>query len=272
MKNILLVMLVLFTLLVYGCSSTDYNQDSLHENVPVENNNEFLATVGKVNNLSIVTEEISYYENVSGYYAKPLEEGDYPGLILIHEWWGLNDNIKDMADVLASEGYRVFAVDLYYGVVAQNSSQASQLSSSVNTDQAIMNMESAVNFLREQGATSVGSMGWCFGGQKSAELSVSEVNLDATVIYYGNLPSNQSEVSNIDSPVLGIFGFEDPVVPVQNVEQFEDQLNSLDIDNQIHIYQGAGHAFANPSREGFLVNETRDSWSKTLEFLSNNLN
>ncbi|MCL5018430.1 MAG: dienelactone hydrolase family protein [Candidatus Pacearchaeota archaeon] len=219
---------------------------------------------------SVAANEIKY-NNVEGYIARPTKIGTFPGVVMIHEWWGLNENIKEMAEKLASQGYVVLAVDLFNGKVAQNSQEALEMVSSLNKEEAIENMKDAVSFLKDkQDVSGVASLGWCFGGGQSLQLSLNE-NLDATVIYYGSLVTEQQELSKIESPVLGIFGAEDTSIPVESVYQFETALNELGIENEIYIYDGVGHAFANPSGMNYAPEETKDAWQKTLSFLEKNL-
>lgn len=215
---------------------------------------------------------VNYFEDTSGYLARPKKGGAYPGVIMIHEWWGLNDNIRDMARMLAARGYVVLAVDLYDGKVATTSDEARNLTSSLNQSRAIENMRSALAYLREEGnATKTASMGWCFGGGQSLQVSMSGEDLDATVIYYGNVNANESQLSAIDWPVLGIFGENDTGIPPSAVNAFEARLDSLGIENEIYIYPGVGHAFANPSGMNYAPEETKDAWNKTLSFLERHL-
>ncbi len=225
----------------------------------------------RVINYTVQSEEISYYPHANGYSAKPQENGSYPGIIMIHEWWGLNENIQRMARDLASQGYNVLAVDLYNGQVAQDPEKAMQLSSSLNQSEALANMQAAVSYLKnEQNTSKIASLGWCFGGGQSLQLSLN-ADLDATVIYYGSLVTNQTQLSRITHPVLGIFGSNDTVIPLQTVKEFNSSLNELDIDHEIYIYTGLGHAFANPRGDNYAPNETRDAWDKTITFLNNQL-
>jgi carboxymethylenebutenolidase len=210
---------------------------------------------------------------VQGFVARPKEEGDYPGVVMIHEWWGLNDNIREMAMILAKEGYVVFAVDLYNGEVAADSSIAMQLSQMARNDSngTIQDMRNAVDYLKvveEVDATA--ALGWCFGGGQALRLSVNEAT-DATVIYYGMLINDTSQLENLDGPVLGFFGAKDTSIPVESVNQFKSDLDSLGIPNEIYIYPNVGHAFANPSGANYAPNETMDSWNKTVMFLNENL-
>jgi carboxymethylenebutenolidase len=194
---------------------------------------------------------------------------------MIHEWWGLNENIEHMADILAGHGYVVFAVDLYDGRVATNSSQAAELSGKVrnNPDEAVGKMSRAVTGLRDLPSTTnqVASLGWCFGGGQSLQLSLSEADLNATVIYYGTLATDEETLQRIDAPVLGIFGAEDQVVGIESVRAFNETLDELGVDHEVYVYEGAGHAFANPSGESFRPDDTRDAWGKTLRFLNETL-
>ena len=232
-------------------------------------------------------QSINYFDGSSGYlvYAdttnatstsgqQQQQQQKLPAVIMIHEWWGLNDNIKDMADELASEGYVVLAADLYNGEVATTPDKAMQLVGTVreNPEQAISNLQSAVQYLASLpnvNSSRIASLGWCFGGGQSLQLALnSEQNpLAATVIYYGNLVNDTNELSKIKWPVLGIFGDQDQSIPVESVNVFEQALNETGITNEIYIYPGVGHAFANPSGDNYAPAETVDAWEKTLAFL-----
>ncbi len=220
----------------------------------------------------VVSENVEYYGGFRGYLSRPKAEGVYPGVVMIHEWWGLNDNIRQMADNLASQGYIVLAVDLY-GEVTNDSSRARELSSNVrqNPEQAMDNLNGAVEYLKEQNADGMASLGWCFGGGQSLSISLRNEDIDATVIYYGNLVTDEENLSSLDSPVLGIFGSEDSSIPVDSVELFDSSLDSLGIENEIYIYPGVGHAFANPSGMNYAPDETKDAWDKTLRFLEKHM-
>lgn len=209
--------------------------------------------------------------DLKGFYVEPKGEGEYPGVVMIHEWWGLNENIKYMAKLLASEGYKVFAIDLY-GEVAETSERAGELAGEIrnNQEKAIEEMRRAVTYLENQGITSIASMGWCFGGGESLQLSLNH-ELDATVIYYGQLTNDLDELSFITWPVLGIFGEEDTSITPEIVNSFEDSLNELGIENEIYIYPNVGHAFANPSGSRYAEEETKDAWQKTTDFLEKHL-
>jgi carboxymethylenebutenolidase len=234
-----------------------------------EDNNSEYFTVG---DLAVRTENVVYFENYEGYLAQPEIDGDYPGIILIHEWWGLNDNMKQMAENLASHGYVALAVDLYGVPPAITADEARQLISSYQSEKGIENMDGAVNYLIEnQHVLSIGSIGWCFGGGESLNLALNNDMMDATVIYYGRLTSDTASLSSISWPVLGIFGGLDQGIPVDSVRQFEATLNELGIPNEVYIYENANHAFANPSGDRYSPEDAKDAWQKTLAFFEKHL-
>lgn len=256
-----------------GCSEDEITDGTCEVAAPDQNNADLFSQTGE---FTVSSSDVEYTDGVTGYLAEPQGLGISPGVIMIHEWWGLNDNIKQMADLLASEGYTVLAVDLYEGQVAEESELAGELAGSVrsNPDNAVLNMRAAKEFLADLpnvDSKKLVSMGWCFGGQQSLNLALASNDLAATVIYYGNLVTDQRELGTIDWPVLGIFGEEDQGIPVSVVNTFESSLDDLGIENEIYIYPGVGHAFANPSGSRYAEEETLDAWEKTVNFLEENV-
>lgn len=234
-----------------------------------ENNNSEIFLLG---NYKIISEDVNYSGDITGYLAKPVSKGEYPGIIMIHEWWGLNDNIKEMADKLASHGYVVLAVDLYDGTVATTAEQARELITQYDSAYGLDNMNSAISFLNENyPLEKIGSIGWCFGGGQSLNLALGNGEMDATVIYYGSLVTDQDKLSAISWPLLGIFAELDQGITVNTVNKFEQTLNDLEIPNEIHIYPGVNHAFANPSGDRYAPSESKDAWDKTISFLDSTL-
>jgi carboxymethylenebutenolidase len=251
-------------------------------------NNNLLENLTKSSSSSsssfpIENENVSYYNNTLGYLTYPIIQNDtknfenrkLPGIVMIHEWWGLNENIKNMAESLAKEGYVVLAVDLYDGKVANTTDAAQNLVSKVreNPSESINNLQHAVRYLaslENVNSSQISSLGWCFGGGQSLQLALNtepEYPLAATIIYYGNLVSDQESISKIKWPVLGVFGDQDKSISVESVKQFEKALNANGITNEIYIYEGVGHAFANPSGDNYAPQETQDAWEKTVSFL-----
>jgi len=234
-----------------------------------ENNNSVIFATG---DLEVETTAVSYFGSSNGHLAKPATDGQYPAIVMIHEWWGLTDNIKQMAEKLASHGYVVLAVDLYEGQVGITADEARQLRSSFEQSQWTENMNSAVSYLEENHSpSSLGSIGWCFGGAQSLNLALNNEDMDATVIYYGQLTTDTEELSKINWPVLGIFAELDNGIPPETVNEFEISLDEIGIENDITIYPGVNHAFANPSGDRYAPDESKDAWQKTLKFFEDNL-
>ena len=228
----------------------------------------------------ITSERLAYAEVenelVYGHFAFPADMVEpLPAVIVIHEWWGLNDNVRAMADRLAGEGYIVFAVDLYGGEVADSAEGARQLMLSVveNPDRAAENIRKAYDFVNTTaGAPKVGSLGWCFGGGWSLNTAMLFPDeLDASVIYYGQVTDDEERLRAINVPILGLFGADDTGISVESVQQFEAALERLRKNYEIQIYPGAGHAFANPTGRNYNADVAEDAWKRTLEFFGQNL-
>lgn len=181
----------------------------------------------------VLSSDVNYFESRTGFYTEPKEPGNYPGVIMIHEWWGLNNHIKESAKTLSAQGYRVLAVDLF-GSVAETPVGAIAQTKGLDQEKAIANMMTAKKFLSEKGSIKIGSLGWCFGGAQSLQIAVNE-KLDATVIYYGNLIEDKDKLKKINSPILGIFGSTDSQIPVEKVKLFESNLQELNIQNEIRL-------------------------------------
>ena len=227
----------------------------------------------------VTTESVDYADldgtTISGHLALPADSEPTAGIIVIHEWWGLNDNVRAMAERLAGEGYAALAVDLYEGEVASDREGAMTLmrGAAENSDRLVDNLRQAHAFLAARGATSIGVIGWCFGGGWSLQTGLAlGDDIDATVIYYGRLETEADALAPLTSPVLGIFGAEDRGIPVDGVRKFEAALAELGKPASIHVYEGADHAFANPSGTKYNAEAAEDAWSKTLAFFGEHLN
>lgn len=210
-------------------------------------------------------------ELVYGYFVAPADMFEpLPAVIMIHEWWGLNDNIRAMANRLAGHGYIVLAVDLYGGKVATSPAEARQYMLNVVEDpeSAKANIRSAFEFVSETaGAPKVGSVGWCFGGGWSLNTAMLfPDDLDAAVIYYGQVTDDEDKLRPVNSPILGLFAGEDKGIKVESVEAFDTALSRLRKDHTIHVYPGVGHAFANPTGNNYNETAAKDAWRRTLDF------
>lgn len=214
-------------------------------------------------------------ELVYGYLAYPSGVTEPPpAIIMIHEWWGLNDNIRAMANRLAAEGYMVLAIDLYNGQTAISPEEARvrMLQVVENPEPARENIRQALDFLEIAEAPAVGSIGWCFGGGWSLNMAMLFPDrIDASVIYYGQVTDDEDKLRAIDAPLLGLFAADDRGIKVETVNAFEETLHRLRKDAEIHIYPGVGHAFANPTGNNYNVKAAEDSWSRTISFLQMHL-
>lgn len=227
----------------------------------------------------VVSEELPYADVagslVRGYFAAP---GDMveplPAVIMIHEWWGLNDNIRAMADRLAAAGFMVLAVDLYGGRTADTTSDARTLMMELleNQAQAEENLRQAYAFLQEVGAPGVASVGWCLGGHWSLRTALLfPGRLDAAVIYYGQVILDEEVLAPLEVPLLGLFAEEDTGIRLESVQSFGSTMEKLEKDLTLRIYPGVGHAFANPTGNNFDREAAEDSWALTLDFLADHL-
>jgi len=278
--------------IILSAEGQKQQQQSSISSSTTKNVTDLIKTNDKNSSIVLENKTVNYFDNTNGYLVYPTSTsslGDnnnvsannnkLPAVVMIHEWWGLNENIKDMAESLAREGYVVLAVDLYKGQVANTTDLAQLLVGKAreNPSEATNNLQHAVRYLASLdnvNSSKIASLGWCFGGGQSLQLALNtepEYPLAATIIYYGNLVSDPETISKIKWPVLGIFGDQDQSISVDSVKQFEEALNAKGIPNQIHIYKGVGHAFANPSGENYAPQETQDAWEKTVSFLKNYL-
>ena len=227
---------------------------------------------------AIDTTQVTYANRdgveVSGFLAKPQAADGAPGVIVIHEWWGLNENIESMTKRLAGEGYVALAVDLYGGEVAEDRDRARDLmmAAGANHESLEQNLRDAFAYLKAQGASRVGSIGWCFGGGWSLQTALLLPDqLDASIIYYGRIVTDREQLAGLTTPILGHFGSEDQGIPIEAVREFESLLAELGKEASIHVYEGANHAFANPSGSRYDEAAATAAWERTLAFFRENL-
>ncbi|HET6267657.1 MAG TPA: dienelactone hydrolase family protein [Acidobacteriota bacterium] len=213
-------------------------------------------------------------DTASGYLSMPEGKGPFPGMIVIQEWFGVNDQMKGLADRFAGLGYAALAVDLYRGKVATNDDEAHQLSSGLPEDRAVRDLKAGYAYLQSLPNVSknkIGSIGWCMGGHYSGALAIAEPTLAACVIYYGSQPTDSQTLAKINAPVIGFFGGADQGVTPELAKKFEAQMKALHKDVTINIYDGAGHAFAREGGPKYNETAAKDSWSKTVSFLQAHL-
>jgi carboxymethylenebutenolidase len=214
--------------------------------------------------------EFSGKEDVteSGYLARPEGDGPFPGVIVVQEWWGLNDHIKDLANRFAEEGFVALAPDLYRGVVATEPDAARSLVLELDLDSAIGQIQSSIDYLLSQDfadGDSVGTVGFCMGGRLVLRAATETSSIGATVAFYGT-PLTANEVSSVTAPVMGNYGSRDGGIPASSVNAMRDALTAASIDNDIKIYDGAQHAFFNDTRPSYHEEASKDAWTRTLEW------
>jgi carboxymethylenebutenolidase len=211
-------------------------------------------------------------ETVSGYLAVPEGAGKKPALVVIHEWWGLNDWVKGKADGFAKQGYVALAVDLYRGKVASDADMAHQLMRGLPDDRAVRDMKAAVAYLRSRPdveASKVGSVGWCMGGGLSLDLAVAEPTLAGAVIYYGHLMTEPATIAGLKVPLVGNFGGQDQGIPPASVTEFEALAKKDGKSVDFKIYPDAGHGFASSKDpKVFRPEDAKDANARTDAFFA----
>lgn len=222
-------------------------------------------------NAAVLTGTSVNYGAATGYLAIPATPGPHPALILIHEWWGLNDNIKWYADQFAAQGYVALAVDLYEGKSATTPDEAKILAGAVreNVEGAFTNLSSAVAFLKSRSEVAgerLAAVGWCFGGGWSYQMAKNDLGIQASVMYYGQF-APEDDLSMMKAHIMGHFGEKDQAIPVDDVKAFRAKLQTLSGEHQVFIYENEGHGFA---RE-LTTESSKQAWSRTLDFLRSQL-
>jgi carboxymethylenebutenolidase len=217
-------------------------------------------------------------ETVNGLLFTPHSQpvkGKLPAIVVIHEWWGLNDWIKEQAQKFADQGYVTLAIDLYRGKVATSPDEAHEIMRGVPDDRAARDLKGATAYLRgrkDVDASRIGAIGWCMGGGYAEELAELDPQLKAVNINYGKVPADASSVQKINAAVLGIFGGKDRGITVESVRAFEQATKQAGKDAQIVVYDDAGHAFENPNnKQGYNAKDAADAYQKQTEFFASKL-
>lgn len=221
-------------------------------------------------------ETVSYKsgdESVSSFLATPTGPGPHPALVVIQEWWGLNDWVKDQARAFAKEGYVALAVDLYRGKVADKQEDAHQLMMGAPPDRILRDLKSAYAYLqgrKDVKAAKIGSVGWCMGGRWTLALATEVPTLAAGVAYYGAPPTEPAAIASIKAPILGNFGGDDKGPAPDQVKAFEAAMKAAGKTIDVKIYDGAGHAFANVNNPwgGYREPAAKDAWARTVAWFA----
>jgi carboxymethylenebutenolidase len=214
-------------------------------------------------------------EIITGFLALPEKPGQRPAVIVIHEWWGLNNWVQDQTENLARQGYVALAVDSYRGKTASGPSEAHELMRGLPQDRAIRDMQAAYAYLgtrKDVKGDRIGVIGWCMGGGLALQLAIHQPGLSAVVVNSGALPTDQNDLQQILAPVLGNFGADDKGITPADVEAFENSMNGLSRHIDMKIYPGAGHGFENSNNSTYRPEAAADAWFRTITFLQATLN
>lgn len=238
----------------------------------------FAFLLFSISALAATSNEVTYKsgdESVHGILYTPEGKGPFPAIIVIHEWWGLNDWVKEQASKLADQGYVALAIDLYRGKVATTNDEAHELLRGVPEDRAARDLDAAFHYLQSQSNVKknrIGAIGWCMGGGYSLDVALQQPELAADVINYGPLATDPAALSKINAPILGLFGALDRGITPDDVKTFQAQMDKLGKKIDVTIYPDAGHQFENPNNKAaYRAADAADAWGKTVKFLAANL-
>ncbi len=279
-----LLALVCAGLAMAACGSGEQDEKVQSTPAPTESPPEVAAEAAAPDRQSqarsIISEDMPYAEVrdqlVYGYFVAPSDMFEpLPAIIMIHEWWGLTDEMRARADRLAAEGYIVLAIDLFGGQTASDPTAARKLMLSVVEDprSANENIRGAFEFVSETaGAPRVGAIGWRFGGTWALNTALLfPGKLDASVIYYAQVTSDEEKLRSVTTPILGLFAADDISIRTDSVEAFKAALEALQVDHDIQVYAGVGQRFASESAKTYDARAASDAWNRTLDFFNRHL-
>lgn len=219
-------------------------------------------------------------EKIKAFLAVPEGDGPFPAVVVIQEWWGLNDWMKEKAKRLAAKGYVALAPDLYRGKVTDNPKVAMNLIKGLPHDRALQDLKAAVNSLlhmKNVDKHKIGAIGWCMGGGYSLQLALNDERIAACVICYGRVIGEADKLKPLKARVLGIFGADDKGIPADGVRAFESALKEAGKKvERIHIFDGAGHGFMremNGAKENpaYRAEQTAAAWKAIDSFFAKSL-
>jgi carboxymethylenebutenolidase len=218
---------------------------------------------------------VSLPNGATGYLALPTGAGPHGAVIVVHEWWGLNDRTRDDADRMAFRGYVALAVDLYRGKATTSPDVAHELMRGLPEDRALGDLEAAFAWLSARpdvNPNHIAVAGWCMGGGFALALAVDQPKLRAAVVNYGRLVSAPDKVAKIHAAFLGNYAGQDQGIPPADVQAFQKQLQITDSDVDIKIYPSGAHAFMNPANlKGYDEVAAKDAWGRIEAFLARTL-
>jgi carboxymethylenebutenolidase len=206
---------------------------------------------------------------LDAFVAWPAGRTTAPAVIVVHEWWGLNGQIRSIARRLAQEGYVAIVPDLYHGQVAGDPEYAHELMRGLDEDKAVSDLGAALAWLRTQARVDrrrIGVVGFCMGGRLSELLALHTPDLAAAVMFYGRPESDPGKLAALKAPLQGHFGGEDRGIGADQVEAFRAALAKAGRSSAIYVYPGAGHAFMHEGRSSYHADAARQAWARTLQF------
>jgi len=217
-------------------------------------------------------------KTVKGYLAEPAAGAKAPGMVVIQEWWGLNDQIRGVADRLAKAGYRALVPDLYRGKTALEANEAKHLMEGLNFgDAAGQDIRGAVQHLKSTGSAKAGVTGFCMGGALTVLSAVNVPEMDAGVIWYGYPPLQYVDAKKVKAPLLGHWATQDQAFAIAGVDELEKKLREANAKFEFHRYN-AKHAFANETADTKKLDMLKYdpkaaelAWQRTMDFLGKNL-
>lgn len=218
--------------------------------------------------------EMVELKSFKAYLSKPKGQGLFPAVIVIHEWWGLNENIKQITDRFAKEGFIALAVDLFKGKIASSAQEAQKMVDDLDSEEALANLLEASEYLHSTKINpdvgKAGVTGFCMGGKYALLLGSIDPSISAVAPFYGHVPNNLA-LDESDPPVLGQYGAEDDGIPLSEVEELEKILAEAGVEHELIVYPGVGHAFMNDTNPHFKKDIAEKAWKRVIEFFQKNL-
>jgi carboxymethylenebutenolidase len=205
--------------------------------------------------------------NGMGHLARPDDAGPHPAVIVIQEWWGLDNHIKSIADRFAGEGFVALAPDLYHGSFATEPDEARKLVMNMNREQAIKDLLGAVAYLQslpQVAPKKVGCIGFCMGGSMTLALAAATPDVAAAAPFYAGFQPPAEEIAKIQAEMFCAFGADDGGIPIENVQKFEGILESSGRKAVVKVYDGAPHSFFNDTRDSYRPEAAKDAWDRSL--------
>ena len=212
--------------------------------------------------------------SAGAFVARPGGSQPVPAIVVVHEWWGLNGQIRSLATRLARQGYIAIVPDLYHGKIADDPMKAHELTRGLDRDEALGTLAAAVAWIRAQPRTArskIAAIGFCMGGGLAQEMGLRGTGVAAVVMFYGVPETDEQRLAKLDAPLQAHFGEQDDGIPGKRVDEFRSTLEKLGKTHEVYIYPGAGHAFMHDGQPSYRPDAARQAWARTLAFLQKHL-